>query len=168
MERTKLTFVSDQANKIVLVFIRVLGSKAFKLHENDGEDEYKVPDPSWTERVLVFVFDSKALKISNGSTFTCFSLLVIFMKVGSHGGVILHSVSIAVSPCHIFQRVLLMSFEKLFLHVCEHKRKFLRMRFLRRVQKWILVSNYIFYPFFAKFQEEIMNQKDPHFRGRAR
>lgn len=61
-----------------------------------------------------------------------------------------------------------MSFEKLFLHVCEHKRKFLRMRFLRRVQKWILVSNYIFYPFFAKFQEEIMNQKDPHFRGRAR
>ena len=136
VEGTKLTFVSDQANKLVLVFIRVRGSKAFKLHENDDEDEYKVPDPSRTERVLVFVFDSKALKINNGSTFTCFSLLVIFMKVGSHGGVILQSVSIAVSPW-----VLLMSFEKLFLHVFEHNMIFLRMRFLRRVQKWFLESN---------------------------
>ena len=60
-----------------------------------------------------------------------------------------------------------MSFEKLFLHVFEHN-IFLRMRFLRRVQKWIFESNHIFYPFFAKFQEEIMNQKDPHFRGRIR
>lgn len=89
MERTKLTFVSDQANKLVLVFIRVLGSKAFKLHENDHEGEYKVPDPSRTELVFVFVLESKALKINNGSTFNCFSLLVIFMKVGSYGGVIL-------------------------------------------------------------------------------
>jgi len=89
VERTKLTFVSDQANKFVLVFIRVLGSKAFKLHENDGEDEYKVPDPSRTELVLVFVLESKALKINNGSIFNCFSLLVMFMKVGSCSGVIL-------------------------------------------------------------------------------
>lgn len=89
MERIKVAFVSDQANKLVLVFIRVLGSKAFKLHENDDEDEYKVPDPSRTELVLVFVLESKALKINNGSTFNCFSLLIIFMKIGSYGGIIL-------------------------------------------------------------------------------
>lgn len=63
------------------------------------------------------------------------------------------------SLCDIFQGVLLLLFQKLFVHIYEHKRKFPRVLFLGGKCENGFFNPKIYFTFFLKFQKGIMNPK---------